>query len=557
MFFRFMFFLLLITKIVFAATDEIEFTDLSHRTYLIMPVQEETKPQYTSDLFSQREITVSMRHNHTNLSSPMEPEEHVKRWLDAEVINKKEPLSNATNNALFIFGTVSSLARGSVYFILGYNLSEAFLVNSIHNPGHYVISAIYASAASIPMTILGTKSSHKFLKYLITPTSQNFIKVKREESCGKRIVNVSKTIILGGAAACSASILTSIAYYSFNDIMGWYWLVPGIPTFYVRTLIDYYAIMQLGEAAYGLFISEPKNKKISEVKPNAREAHIHSIKESLKKSRNFIKALNFNQAKIIETIIKDPEKELHQKIKAFIRPELFLSDNEEVILKKSNYCREWMGYMGGIVAVCGMYLYYEGTRDGFGFMQPLFNLTDQETRNAQISLAVISLVTASSLSAIAAHSSTLKFYDWISNLSTRSCNTIYSLVGGQKNEIANTSPSTLSKEDISLKRKRIGIACFAFLLASCDASTLYQVAVLQSLSMHNVANVFALVSSCLSLFTMSFWAVDEGLMNYLRGGDPKATTLTIIDNIDKTLPSMSDLALKALSQTFEETRSVL
>jgi len=469
-------------------------------------------------------------------------ERYVEIWLDTEIINKVDPLSKHVQNGLFVFGSVSATARGSVYFILGYKLSENYLVTSLSSPWNHLISVLYAGASSVPMTILGTASSQKFSRYLITPTSPNLLNILKEESDTERALKVTRDGMLVISAACSSSILTYIAYDNFYPLIGWFWLVPGFPTFYVRTLIDYYAMKTLGGAAYEKIILDPKNKELYEIQPNSRGANIYEIKEILNKSREFVSSLNFRQAKILEDIVQTPTENLSNKIRAIVEPENFIED--DVNIKKSSRLRDIIGYVGGGVAVYGMYLYYNGTKAAYGFTQPLFNLTETEADITATSLAIFSLATASSLSAIAAHSSAQKFYDVIA-FGLRSS---YKWISSHFCDTLPEPPVVSSREDTELKMKRAGVASLAFLLACCDAGTLYELATQQSLNLDDFSNVLALVSSSVALFSMSFWAVDEGLMTYVRGGDPKATILDLIDQINQTLSSMSDSSLEALRQ---------
>ena len=488
------------------------------------------------------------------LSSPISLTGCVETWLDNEIVNKKDPLSKCTNRGLFAFGSISAIARGSVYFILGYKLSEHYLVISLKSPGNHILSTIYASASSVPMTLLGVASSQKFMKYLISPAPQSFLEIKKDESRFEKTLRISKNTFLVGASACSASILTYIAYDNFYPLIGWGWLIPGLPTFYLRTLIDYYAMEQLRSVAYEDFISGPKNKKLYELEPESRGANIHEVRNLLNKSRKFVSALNFKQAKILADIINNAGEDVSKKINAFTNPELFITD--EVRIKETSRFRDVVGYIGGAVAVCGMYLYYNGTKAAFSFTQPLFNLTTEQTNYTTAAFAIFSLATASSLSAIAAHSSFQKFYDVASIGLTKTYKKFSSFFFGSEDEPSSVSPPPMSKEDRDLMIKRTGVASLAFLLACCDAGTLYELAVQQSLSMNDFGNVLALVSSSVSLFTMSFWAVDEALMYYVRGGDPKATILSLIDKVDNTLSSMSDSALKALKDLLRKNHDL-
>jgi hypothetical protein len=560
-FFRFVVLFLLSFGIIFASEDEeIKLLDISRTpsSYgglgkTIFPTGDKLGTESVSSILLVEDT------EHVDLSLGLLPsmtsEKDLINWLDTEVVNRKDPLSQCTNRSLFVFGTSSAIARGSVYFILGYKLSENYLVKSIESPGNYILSVIYASAASVPMTILGAASSQKFLKYLITPTPQNFINIKKEESCFQKSLKISSNGALIIASACSASILTYIAYDNFYPLIGWGWLAPGLPTFYVRTLIDFYAMGQLGSAAYEKFISGPRNKKLYETQPDSRGADIHEIRELLEESRNFVSSLHFKQAKILEDIVSSVEEDVDQKVKAFTNPAFFVRDDVNII--RSSCLREAAGYLGGAVAVCGMYLYYNGTKAAFGFTQPLFNLTAEETHYTTASFAIFSLATASSLSAIAAHSSVQKFYDVVSGTLTGSYKWISSLCRNSKNEDTHTPPSQRTSKDTELMMKRAGVASLAFLLASCDAGTLYELAMQQNLSMNDFANVLALVSSSVALFSMSFWAVDEGLMYYVRGGDPKTAVLSLIDQVDETLSSMSDRSLKALKQILRINHEVV
>lgn len=158
----------------------------------------------------------------------------------------------------------------------------------------------------------------------------------------------------------------------------------------------------------------------------------------------------------------------------------------------------------------------------------------------------------SPLRAIAAHRSAQKFYDVIEFGLKSSYKWVVSRCCGAPLE----PPIVSSREDTKLKIKRAGVASLTFLLACCDAGTLYELAIQQSVSMDDFSSVLALVSSSVALFTMSFWAVDEGLMSYVRGGGPKATILDLIDQIDQTLSSMSDSSLEALNRILRETRGL-
>lgn len=557
-FFCFIISLLLSAQAISAERDDVELLDTSQRPPLAMTSQEYEGSGLIAEQVRAVPAPLDAEAEPLDLLAPPAPAivsvQHMENWLDTEVINKKNPLSKCMNGGLLVFGYSSAFARGSVYFILGYKLSEHFFVASVSSPGNHILSTIYASAASIPMTLLGAASSQKFLKYLVTPTPQNFINIKKEEHCFKKSLRITGNIILLGAAACSASILTYIAYDNYSPLIGWFWLAPGLPTFYVRTLIDFYAMKQLGGGAYDKLISGPKNKKLYLSQPESRGAAVHEIQDLLSKSRSFVSSLNYKQAKVLEDILKNPGENVDQKVRAFTKPEFFVRDDVNII--RSSWFREAVGYIGGAVAVCGMYLYYNGTKAAFGFTQPSFytppstgNYTlspPDEANYTQASFAIFSLATASSLSAIAAHSSAQKFYDLVSNVVTRSYKKIFSFCGGRVDEGPPIAPLPRTREDTALMLKRAGVASLAFLLASCDAGTLYELAVQQSLSMHDFKNVLALVSSSVALFSMSFWAVDEALMYYVRGGDPKTTVLTLIDQVDSTLSSMSDSAVKAL-----------
>lgn len=538
---NYLLFALLFARIIFAMDEEVASLELQSPFPVASNISIDDEGVGTT-LDRSRQIIVEGENTRRSLE---DQEQQVRKWLDVEVINKKEPLSECTNKALLTFGYLSAFARGSVYFILAYKLSDSIFVPTVASPGNYIVSSLYATASSVPMTLLGAGSSHKFLKYLITPTSQNFINIKNEESGIDQAVRMVKNTIFLGAAACSASILTYIAYDNFYELIGWFWLVPGIPTFYVRTLIDFYAVTQLSNEAYNKIVSEPKNKKLYTQQPESREAHLFAIEQMLLRSKGFVSALNYQQAKILENIVKDPETDVSVKIKAFTKPELFIEDEVNVI--KTSFSREFIGYIGGIIAICGMYLYYNDTKAAFGFMQPFFKLTATETNNAEIALAAISLATASSLSAIAAYSSSLKFYD----LSSLVLKRISLCADRDKRNFSNLAIPVQTREDRQLIKKRAAIAALAILLAACDAGTLYQVAVQQSLSMQDAANVLALAASSVALFSMSFWAVDEALINYLRGGDPKATILGLINQVHSSLSSLSDWALRDLRGIFE------
>ena len=424
---------------------------------------------------------------------------------------------------------------------MGYLLAKDWFAKDIESPYKEIIAVTYGVGTSIPIIFLGANLSGHFLKKLVTSKSQYVRDIEKDSSCCKRTLGILQNIVIVGGAACSASIFTDVTYDNFYPYISWGWLVPGIPTFYVRALIDYYALIRLRDDAYDISV-QFFNKRLSVPQPGSRRANIHEVKQSLRNASLIINSLNYRQAKLLEDILKDPSRELDVKMRAMVvDPCSFLED--EITIKKSNPFRDLVGYLGGAVGVYGMYLFYNDTYEAFHFTGPMLHLDPNQQQTAQTTLAIISLVTASGLSAITSQSSILKFYDMASMLCGKTKNLFKKCFCPHSQPYVEAS---LTAEDKSILKKRAASAGLAVLLAACNTTTLYQIATEESLNMSNYKDALALSACAVAQFSMCFWGVDELILAALKAGDPRATILKCIDQIDRQLPSMTDDALRSL-----------
>ncbi len=470
-------------------------------------------------------------------------EKEVIQWLDKIIFNQSSSISKCAKVGIFVIEVFSGLARGAVYFKLGYKLAER-IVSSVSSPGKEILSSIYGAGVAIPMTILGASTSGDFFKKMISKKHPEEKNIEYELTKLERVATVGVKSITLTFSAISSTTVTYLTYAEFKDI-GWFWLVGGVPNFYVRTLLDYYAIPELVKTVYGQ-IKTPLDRCIAKNNPNSRQDYMTAVKDRLESSQSFITSLNHTQASNLLKNFTEEKESLLKQIKILTHPEEFIED--PVLIQRDSVLKKVVGFVGGCVGIYGTWIYLSATEIAFNSILSLIpDINESVIASVSKGLAIIALTSASAITAIATSSSVMKFYEGITGVCTSIKNKFFSWFYGSENEIQ----SNLHNDQLH-KKKRLAVAILSTILAAWNASQLIEVAI-EFNQLEDVLARLELVASLITQFSFTFWAVDEALLSLLKAGDPREPLLEKIEKIRKKLPDMSDKHLGSLRNILDRS----
>lgn len=504
-------------------------------------------------------FSVNSAPNNEDVNALLLPEgQAVVKWLDENMFVKFNsqlpPTNKCFDRSLFVVEAVSGGARGIIFFVLGYEFAERFLhTTAISKTGQIVLSSLYGLTDYIPMAFLGTELSSSVVKKLFYKKSNSEKLIERDISWKNYLLEYSLKTPVAAAGLLSAPPMTYLTYDDLSPYVGWGWLVPGIPTFYVRTLIDYYSITTLAGNIYD-YIKSPIDRRFARVNPHSRQAYTTSIKDTLQEARLYISSLNYSQAETLTQALKERLDPL-ERFKVFSQPESFIT--EKVQVKRDSLLKTVIGIAGGIVGGYGQWVMYPVAKDSF---VPILTLVGLQDNEALITgLAITGTATASGLTTLATWSSTLKFYDAMSGL----CSSAYNRFSTWLNPRVERTPSITANtvRENSFFWKRLGASTVSGVLAICGAGPQAQIA-LTFLNINEIWPKLELASAIIAVCSTSFWAVDEVLLKLLKAGDPRQPLLNTIDQIILKLPDMSKKSLRELSsllprKAFGESTSLL
>ncbi|MBN9412754.1 MAG: hypothetical protein J0H12_02350 [Candidatus Paracaedimonas acanthamoebae] len=468
------------------------------------------------------------------------PENDFLEWLVKDQFSKfsSQPLTSnkCFKRSLFTIEAFSGGASSVIFFVLGYNFIERFLKSTtVPRTGQIILSSLYGMTDYIPMVFLGTELTSNVINKLFHKKSQEEKSIERKTTCKDHILEYGLKTPVMIAAILSASPLVYLTYDDLFHYIKWAWLVPGIPTFYVRTFIDYYSITTLSWNIYSS-LKAPIDKRFARSNPHSRRAYSLRIRNVLQKAHSYISSLNYSQAEELTQILKEDLDPL-EKFKILFHPEDFIT--EPVNIKKGSLLRSIIGIAGGIVGSCGQMIVYPVEQDSFAHLLTLVGL---ENKKPLINtLAIIGTVTASSLSALATWNSTLKFYDAVSGIFS----SIFNCFKPQSEKIINT------EKENRFFWKRLGVGIVSGILAVCSVGPSAEVT-LKFLNINEIFPKLELACAVIAVFSTTFWVMDEVLLKLLKAEDPRQQLLNIIDEIILKIPDLSKKELRRLVHMFQE-----
>ncbi len=397
--------------------------------------------------------------------------------------------------------SVSGGLRGTVFFVLGYDLASRLRLTS---PSNEILSSIYGFSVFIPMAVLGTNAIKYVSRELLLKRKSHLdiIEVSRNPCTYHTKKSLKFFAFIAGVI--SAPPLTYLTYLKLRELVSWGWVIPAIPTFYVRTALDYYSLVKISsllsnELRYPIY-------KIRSSNLNKKALCLHKICED---AQGAIQALSRKEAQKLLDHIKASDND--GGLKSLMLPSSYF-ERPLTITKKRPLVTvgQWIG---AVIGGYGMWVYYPLARESF---RSIFSLLGIEADNTIINnLATISTGTASALTAVATHSSVGKFI-----------NSLY----------IRTDRRELSIEERRHLFKRKMAAAASSIFAACNAGMQAEVA-MEFLDLHETKNQLSLVAAVIASFSTCFWAIDEFILRQLEEGDPKATLLTYIRKIDNQIPT--------------------
>jgi hypothetical protein len=462
---------------------------------------------------------------------------NLETWLRDHIFSDELHKCTTKNYFLFSIAALSSIGRGGVYFKLGYDFGQRIFSAIQIDLAKEILSSFYGIGVFIPTAILGAKITFEKFKEI----SANILTMKSEcekaiegkqtcinSSCFKeRALNVLKKTPAFAAGIISAAPMTYLAYQKFHETLGWWWLVSGIPTFYMRTLIDYYSITTLAGKAYEVY-GEVKTLINHCDQATSHPSSIDGVISQLGKARSFITSLNRSQAeKLVHSL--NEQSVLSEKTARLFHPESFFINEpqEDSFCKKIG--KKISGGIGALIGGYGASIYYPVAKEAFIPVLSLLNIDKNEA--LLTGLAVTSTIAASSLAALATWDSTHKFYDAICSIASWCC---------PRPEVS----SRVCGGESIINCKRMTAVTIATILAAFTLGM--QVEVGLEFPQH-IGSDFNLVAAAISAFSVSFWPVDHFLLTYwLKDNINQSLLVEKIDEIIAKVPSMSSDSLKSL-----------
>ena len=486
---------------------------------------------------------VTIQHNAEPLLADEDRNDHsVQQWLETCVFGEGIILSDAKKKTMFAIEVFSGSARGTVYFKLGYDLAVRL---PAANPWPSLLGYVYGGCVFLPMAVLGTRSSARVLKKIMTGKLQAEKDIEREHECGEQSVGCAIKSSALTAGIFSAPPLTYLAYAKLHTLLDWGWLVPGVPTYYVRTLIDYDATTALIQRVQTYMrVRSDRAQASYDADGGAvnREALLTSIRDTyLNPARSIINSFNFEQADRFTRAL-DQQPDVLEKTKRISHPQSIVPAHE-VTLQTDHQAKQILSIIGGFIGVYGAWIYYPMAAKSFA---PILTIIGVDpTESLQKTLATISLLSTSPVTYTSAESSIGKFYSAVCD----SCASIYNACSSccrtNAQEERVVDEETRSRERV-LMCKRAGAALLSTFLAGCFAGTQIEI-VLEYFNIEETAAKINMSASMLSTFSLVFWAVDELLLDYLKASDPRTPLLAKVDTINKKLNDMSDNSLRSLA----------
>jgi hypothetical protein len=183
----------------------------------------------------------------------------------------------------------------------------------------------------------------------------------------------------------------------------------------------------------------------------------------------------------------------------------------------------------------GLLIYYPAAKDALRAVLPWFGI--KPTDDVVETIATISTLGASAVTALATQASARKFYNATSK-------GISFLTSWCKKPRGEALLSTASPAALPYSKKRIAVACTSAIFATCNATMQYEVA-RGFLDLANLQPRIELAVAVVSAFSMTFWAMDEALLERLNQSDPRTSLLVKIDKVEQKLPRMNEDSLQS------------
>lgn len=456
-------------------------------------------------------------------------------WFDKDLFNPVTPPSSCKNYVINVIGYCSGLSRGSLYFKFGYDLANRMVHFS--RAANIAVSSIYGLGVAAPMTILGLESSGDFIRNMLKEKSDYEKDIEQSsQKCQDLCIKIVGKPPLAVISVISSATVTYLTYYEFNGILGWFWLVPGIPNLYTRSAMDYLAIPTVAKAIYDE-IKRPIDRFVGQWYPGSRRDNITYVKDKLTEAENYISSFTEEQAQAFLTLFNDT-KDTMTKLTMLVKPQLF--EEMTQVREKNTWGRKIVSTMGGAIGVIGLWIYLPPTEEAFTtLLTPICSyFSTQCSQDLIDGFTYTALLSATSIMSLSSASSFSKFYDSVRYVFSR-----------DQSSVEENEENRRAQRNKSIKRgAAAGASAF---LAAWNTSQSVEVA-LSFLDMNRLSSRFALTAALVSSFSLAFWAVDEKFLKYLESSDPRTPLLNKLNVIVNKIDDMGDEHLLSL-RTFLTT----
>lgn len=469
--------------------------------------------------------------------------EHIEKWLH-DAFEKKDPPAGCKQCCPRTAAVCNGLGRGIIFFQLGFDFSANNLFSGVSLPGKDILATIYGVCATIPISILGGRLTQNLLARLFENDLESEKAIAHKTThCRRNGWKVLTGLWMGGriiGSIISAPVLAYLAYVKLYKWMSWGFIVPAIPAFFSRIMIDFYAVDTLGKDAIHTVIRRPTEWLAEKRKSQNRQARIYRIRQALQNSRDFIQSSTSSEAQILVGHFF-AQKAGNDQFKVLARPQNWVT--EPIKIERRGWVKRGVAFVAGGIGAYGASVYYPATVQSFNHIVSLCGGDINAYASLIKGLSLVSISIGVSLPFLSAQSNMHKVSNALKGLSSKISTKIRRWRGVQEEEIA---PDALDEQ---LKKKRRAAALVSFFASFFYTGVQAELA-LEFLDMSQTGARLQMAAAIFSSLSTTFWSFDEFLLARLQAGDPRTILLGKIDFLLNKLSQISEVNLKELEELF-------
>ena len=432
--------------------------------------------------------------------------------------------SPCEKNGIYVFSLVSGSLGCIVFGDLGYQFARKY-VGRVAGP-------INGAIGAAPIAIMGTGFVNHIVTEIVKMVKGNKdfesrSRVLQERDCEARSIYASKGITIL-ASLISGAPLTYLTGKFWKPKIGWPSLVFTIPTFYVKSIADYWALTSVGGIGYRMVKGVTVRNLFN---PDSTLFLRQNLIDRAETAAGVIKNLSDEEAqKLIEETNIDGDTEPQDalnKLLNLISPERVLTGVERepgsVIRKGFNF----FGALVGAVSMAAMEpLGVEAVQSTLSYV----GISDPSGSIAK-SFSWVATVAAGSLMSYSTGDTFGKLYD-----------ALVSIPSFCRERCHGIGSNISVGEALS---SRVALASYAAIWAALSSTPRAELSI-DYLGTDTAFDRFALFCSAVAPFALDFWAIDEMFLSLKNINDPRGLLLWKLSSAKELVGSLNRASLEFL-----------